>query len=359
MRLTKKNITYYLLDKGFLQPKSFLSGDYVVTQTMSRNCIFKIEHQQTNGLFIKQLLNQDTTNSYLMQKDATSHYLIHQSDLYKETATYIPKYYGYDPNHNILVTEYFKGTKNLHEVTYIEKQLSTKYAEKMAAILASFHFDIRSHLDEITSLQFYTKQLPWILNIGNIHNADPKGTNNSVILELHKHPELLKKIDTVASTWDAYSLIHGDVKWMNFIVMPNQEDVKLIDWEIADVGDPLWDVAGVFQSYLSSWVLSFNNQNVQQHIQYQGQEFLNLENILSIIKHFWDTYAALQEFTKEDKEDKLLKTLSYMAVRMVQTAFENNMSQIQLFANSARILQFSNHILTQTEAVAKEWNLID
>jgi thiamine kinase-like enzyme len=359
MRLTKKNITHYLLDKGFLEPTSFLSGDYMLTQSQSRNAIFKIQQQQEKGLFVKQLITQDSTNSYLMQKDATSHYLIHQSDLYKETATHIPDYYGYDPYHNILVTEYFANTKNVHEVTYRDKKLSEGHAVKMAHILASYHFDITDEIKNNSSLQFFSRQIPWILNTGQLLNSNPQGIKNTVIAEIHKHPDLIKRMEKVAAQWEVTSLIHGDIKWMNFIVMPNNEDIKLIDWEIADLGDPLWDVAGIFQSYFSSWVMSFNNHNIQQHQQMQGSEFLSIETIIPVVKLLWETYTSLQKFTSEEAKEKLLKTLSYMAARMLQTAFENNMAQQQISANSVRILQFCNHILSDVEGIAKQWNLID
>lgn len=359
MRLTKKNITHYLLDKGFLEPTSFMSGDYMLTQTQSRNSIFKIQQQQEKGLFVKQLVAQDATNSYLMQKDATSHYLIHQSNLYKETANHIPDYYGYDPYHNILVTEYFTNTQNVHEVTYRDKKLSKAHAVKMAHILASFHFDITDKIKDNSSLQFFSKQLPWILNTGQLLNSSSNGITNTVIAEIHKHQDLVQKIEKIASQWETTSLIHGDIKWMNFIVMPNNEDVKLVDWEIADLGDPLWDVAGVFQSYFSAWVLSFNNQNIQQHQQVQGNEFLSIEAITPVVKLLWNTYAEKQKFTPSESKEKLLKSLSYMSIRMIQTAFENNVAQKQLHPNSVRILQFCNHILGDAEGIAKQWNLID
>lgn len=359
MRLTKKNITFYLLDKGFLNPKAFLSGDYILTQSMSRNSIFKIQHQNSTGVFVKQLINQDVTNSYLMQKDATSHYLIHESGLYKETSSYIPKYYGYDPNHHILVTEFFVDTGNIHEETFAKKELSQHYAKQMAKILSSYHFDITKEVDHQSSLQFFGGQIPWILNLGNIGDTDSNGMNNVVLQEIRKHKQLSQKIDKVASTWEITSLIHGDIKWMNFIVMPDKKDVKLIDWEIADLGDPLWDVAGVFQSYLSSWVMSFDNSNNYQHVKMQGTEFLTLETIGPVIKIFWDEYAKLQKFTSSEKKKALLKTLAYMSVRMIQTAFESNMSNGTLLPNSARVIQFCDHILNDTEKIAYEWNLID
>lgn len=247
----------------------------------------------------------------------------------------------------------------MHEVIYRDKKLSKSHAVKMAHILASFHFDITEEIKENSSLQFFSKQLPWILNTSQLLNADPKNITNSVIAEIHKHQDLVKQIEKVASQWETTSLIHGDIKWMNFIVLPNNEDVKLVDWEIADLGDPLWDVAGVFQSYFSAWVLSFNNQNIQQHQQVQGTEFLSIEAITPIVKVLWDTYVEKQKFTPEEAKEKVQKALSYMAVRMIQTAFENNVAQNQIHPNSVRILQFCNHILGDAKAIAKQWKLID
>ena len=57
MRLTKKNITHYLLDKGFLEPASFMSGAYMLSQTQSRNAIFRIQQEDAKGLFVKQLIS--------------------------------------------------------------------------------------------------------------------------------------------------------------------------------------------------------------------------------------------------------------------------------------------------------------
>jgi thiamine kinase-like enzyme len=357
MRLTQKNITFYLLDKGFLHPDYFLSGDYTLSPQMSRNSIFKIQHQKDNGLFVKQLVQQDHTNRYLMQKDATSHYLIHQSNLYKETAQYIPKYYGYDPNHHILITEYFQNTKSIHEEVFRTKTISEAHAKKMAEILASFHFDIRDEINSDESLQFYSGDLPWILKMGNLSNTNGRGGNNGVVTEIQKNPNLVKKIENIAAQWETYSLIHGDVKWINFIVTEDGKDVKLIDWEIADLGDPLWDVAGALQSYFSSWILSFDNR-YKEYIKTPNTEFLTIEIMLPIIKIFWDTYAKLKKYSKADKKQKLLKTLKYTAARMIQTAFENNTSQNQIKNNSLKMIQFCDNLLTNTEQVANDWKLL-
>lgn len=358
MRLTQKNITFYLLDKGFLDPKYFLTGDYTLTTTMSRNSIFKIQHEKDNGLFIKQLVQQDPTNTYLMQKDATSHYLIHKSGLYKETAKYIPSYYGYDPNHHILITEYFKGTKNIHEEAFRTQTISESNARKMAQILATFHFDIRDQIDQDESLQFFYGDLPWILKIANLEDPNTQRMiHNGVIAEVHKNKDLVKRIEEVVTLWERTSLIHGDIKWVNFIVTPEDNEVKLIDWEIADLGDPLWDVAGAMQSYFSSWLLTYDRKYTE-YIKTPNTEFLSFESILPVVRIFWEEYAKCKKFSKQERNKKLIITLKFMVMRMIQTAFENNPSTTPLHNNSVKIIRFCDELLKNPEKVAKDWKLL-
>ena len=48
-------------------------------------------------------------------------------------------------------------------------------------------------------------------------------------------------------TWRAETFIHNDVKWDNFLVYARAgsrrlTQMKIIDWELANFGDPAWDV---------------------------------------------------------------------------------------------------------------------
>ena len=66
----------------------------------------------------------------------------------------------------------------------------------------------------------------------------------------------VNRVKQIGNKWQVKSLIHGDIRFANFILTGSTKTkIKLIDWEISDFGDPLWDVAGVFQSFLYYWVV--------------------------------------------------------------------------------------------------------
>lgn len=355
MRLTKRHIHHYLMDKGYLNPQSIVAGKYIVSQTSSRNSIFKITHGEPSGLFVKQLMDMDVQNIYLMQKDATVHYLIHNDSNFKKTATYLPKYYGYDPKENVFVTEYFPEAQNLYQLKVQQRKITLSQANQIAEILNSFHFDLSDQINENPSLQFFSHIVPWILNMGNKHIPDHLHPTNPVPSLIKKQSGIVKHLRRLRENWKGNSLIHGDVKWVNFIDNDPKSDngLKLIDWEIADIGDPLWDVAGVFQSFLSFWTYSFDNQNFSFK-KLNGLEDVDMKSMLPALHKFWNRYSELQSFDKDEKIEKLILIIKYTAARLFQTAYETNMAHEKLQPGSLRIIQLGQHMLDKPEELAKE-----
>ena len=60
-------------------------------------------------------------------------------------------------------------------------------------------------------------------------------------------PDLRQAFGRAASMWQASSLIHGDLRWSNVLAASDARGsrVWLVDWELACVGDPAWDVGSV------------------------------------------------------------------------------------------------------------------
>ncbi|BDS09690.1 phosphotransferase family protein [Aureispira anguillae] len=356
MRLTEKNIHHYLLDKGYLNVQLFMEGDYTLEHHRSRNSIFRVYQEAGTPLFVKQLVDINTENAYLMQKDATAHHLIHHCDVYLKARKFIPNFIGYDPSNQVLVTELFPTAKNLYEVILEHQTFSTSYAKKIAEILHSFHHPIQEELNHNSSLQFFNQQLPWIINVGEPQFMARHETN-PVIKTILEHQDLVHNLDRLRLEWKITSLIHGDVKWVNFVLVGQEEKkeeaLKLIDWEIANVGDPLWDVAGVFQSYLSSWVYSYNNGSLQHH-KFSGQEYISIPSIQSGIQAFWKNYAQLKAYSDQEEQLALNQVTRMTAARLLQTAFESNVQHPQLLPNTARIIQLCQHLFNQPEQIISD-----
>ena len=65
--------------------------------------------------------------------------------------------------------------------------------------------------------------------------------------------DLAAPITELARRWEAVAPIHGDVKFDNVLVALDPLDpapVRLIDWELAGLGLPAWDVAGIIDGHV-------------------------------------------------------------------------------------------------------------
>lgn len=365
MRLTKHNICNYLLDKGFISFKSVVDGDFSVIQQQGRNVVFKVMRTQNPGLFIKQLVDMSRQNTYLMQKEATCCWLFTNDPDYEPLKEFVTAYYGYDVQTQVLVTEFIQGAANLHDVYMKEGSQPQGYARQIGKILALLHVDIMDKVKENSSLQFFAQQIPWAMQFGEMNPASSfPGTAAPHLFQMvQQDPGFRAAVSKLKEEWQPSCLLHGDVKLANFISTPvdgneNGEEqeppVKLIDWEIADIGDPCWDIGGAFQAFLGPWVLSFDNQKPYQVEFLPAMKCFDLDHARSSIKAFWDSYKKEKKLDENQAREILLKSTKYTAARLLQTAVESVTMSPHVPPNSARLLQTAHNILANPgEAVNK------
>lgn len=359
MRLTLHNLAHFLVDKGFLHPEYLVNGHYKVIQRQSRNSIFEVFLEELpSGLFIKQLLSMDPQNAYLMQKDATVHCLIQQTDILAQMRPYIPQYYGYEPHNQVFVTEFFPDATSIHELIPKRKSIDQDELTQMAVILATLHQDLEKAIETSPELHFFNRQAPWIMLFADPDHPQVKSSEQTlgpVTRLIRQQPELIGLLEELRCQWKGNYLVHGDIKLINFIRVASnhQQPLKLIDWEIADLGDPLWDVAGLLQSLITLWIFAQNQNPMLQNQPQPGMEFLTWERVLSACQLFWQTYLnARAQFNPDpmlshaSEQEKLIR---FTAARMLQTACESNITQSQIQPQSNRIIQMASQMIAMPQ----------
>ena len=352
MRLTQKNLAHYLIDRDFLDMEDIMNGNYMLSQAQSRNAIFKVSLGCKTGRFVKQLISMDHQNAYFMQKDATMHYLIHHSELYKALRSGIPPYFGYDSKEHVFVTGYYPGAQNLFEWCEAHQKLSITHAQAIADLLSTLHLNIKNEIPKNPSLQFFNGELPWIIDV-------PKWTSapdDAFFQWLREDAYLTQQLDALRLGWSGDSLIHGDIKLVNFLVVEAGEaaQIKLIDWEIANLGDPLWDVAGLLQSYLFFWIVSrqpgpdgYQLPVLKAHWDAPSRH--------KVTTAFWEAYAGQQQWSDEELKAAKEKTVRYTAARLLQSAKElNQFNPAQFSPHSLQLIQLVRRLFKAPAKAAKD-----
>lgn len=357
MLLSPLNICYYLLDRGLIQLKDLVNGDYTVNMSSSRNNNFIINKKLANPIFVKQprTLSGEQANS--VRIEASCYWLANHDEAYHSLKSFLPKYHGYDYLNHVLMTECVKDSTDLYTFYAEKKKFIPAVPTQLAALLSSYHQKIFSENQRHKSEQLFKKGFPFIFHLGdkNIRSWwKPKKESEKQMLSLiEKDDNFRQLIENAAKEWKADGLIHNDIKSANFLINVKdleKEDIKvrLIDWELADLGDSCWDVAAVFKMYILFWIYSqdFSKKGLTQQKPYHDFDLFTIQSSIQI---FWKNYCQQMKVEEDTKGELLLKIAKFAALGLVQSCFETTTVADSLTPEGAQMLQLSVNILRNPE----------
>jgi thiamine kinase-like enzyme len=354
MLLNTESLCYYLLDRGLIQMDTVMAGDFTTVSEPTRNNIFKVLSRTGRNLFIKQVSNFDAHALSILKREAMAYRFISMHPEYAALAAMIPTLIDYDKDRHVLAVSYFPEHSSVHEYFFLKQQVLPAFAAKQAEIMASFHFPVNAGAD----ISAFPKTIPWILQLEQQgHHIPQTNSKNDLVGMIRGNAELMSMVNALRNEWQQTTFIHGDIKWTNFITPKTSTDasaMKLVDWEIADLGDPWWDVAGLLQSFLSTWLFGFDNLNATQHRLQPNMKPFDIEQVKPAAAHFWKTYIEARGISPADENQAIGKTMRYTAARMLQTSIEGIVQTPQIYPNNVRIVQVAFNILKTPEIAAQE-----
>lgn len=357
MLLTEHNIFYYLLDKGMVDAAPVINGEFTVRRSDSRNNNFLINREYSHHpYFIKQVKAQDAEKMETMRVEATAYMLADNDPQYKALKDFLPAFHHYDAAGHILITGQVKDAISVYDYYLQVNDFSNSIPSLLADILASFHKTISPGQQE-KSFQYFRKQMPWVFTIAATPpaNYSDATADQQLMQMIMRNKEFVQLLSQVTPLWQPVSLVHNDAKLNNFLAGYDHENnrinfVKLIDWELADIGDPLWDLASVMQNYLTLWITTDIPE--QQNNPYIKK--ITLQQVQPCLQQLWQRYAQQMKWTPQQVQTSLQKTICYCALKLVHTCFETTAQSPVLQPVTVKMLQTSINILrSPAEAAVK------
>lgn len=329
MFLTATNLPHYLMARGQVRAGELLDGELAVIDAGRRNRNFKILRGQQQGLFVKQvpLAAPETIGS--LHREAVCYQLAQDHAGFAVLKPLVPRLVDYDPRRHTLTVELLKDFENLNEFHHRVQGFPERVGALLGEALASYHGAAAQMLAEPDALTAFPRTPPWVLTIAwNAEQVMPSMSpgQRQIITLLRQSPRMLAAVGELAATWQPLCLIHGDIKWDNFLFSSSsdgREELRIIDWELADVGDAAWDVACVLTAYVQSWLMSIPVDPSQPD---PGvlvpHASLRLEATWPALRAFWSAYSRNRSLSPEQLEAQLLRCVRYAGVRFLLTAFE-------------------------------------
>ncbi|MBV9747043.1 MAG: phosphotransferase [Acidobacteriia bacterium] len=358
---TKNSIVHYLLSRNLLDYKTLVDGDVTVSEITSRNRNYAVLLGSRPGLFVKHIRPDQLGASHTLSREAYCYRMVAAEPAFAPLAALMPQFHAYDGHRHVLVIELLPQSESVANYYRRTADFGGDIAVRLGSALGTYHSNLARETEspawsKPAYQNLFPKAIPWILLF---HGPEGEGfrqlsaANTQLRGILNRYAEFPVHLDQLHAEWSINTLIHGDMKFENCVLCrpngANEPQLKVIDWEIADLGDGCWDVGAIFQSFLNLWVFSmpasFDTppEELETHAKYP------LNHMVPAIKAFWRAYADRLELEKEAEHTLLQRCVRHAAARMLQTVFESMNSQAQLSPNAVFLCQLSLNILLNTD----------
>jgi len=346
-RLTERTVIAFLGEKGLLNPQAIVDGQVKVQRVSRRNLSFRVTTTVDQNSFVKQGLGVERAST--VAREAAFLRTIDSSTNSERLRRYLPQVRDWDEERRILVFDLVPGARSLAEHHHQTGRWSSALARFTASALRELH-RWQPTSGDIAGGKEADGRPPWILSI---HRPDQAQLNrmSSGSLEIIKIVQaarpLVAAFDELRAGWRPSSIIHGDVKWDNFVVQPNRRAkgarLTLVDWEMVQRGDPLWDAGSYLSQYLDTWIASIPaaGSSVLSQARAAG---VPLERLQPAMRRFWESYAGGAGLETGDGV-ALEQMVRYAAARLVQTAVEGEFQSPVLSNTGVLRLQVAQNML--------------
>lgn len=350
MFISASDAAEFLIERALITPADIIEHPIAITDAGRRCRNFKVQISDQKGFFIKQIRTTAPDASATLTREAKFFALTADNDAFLKLKKIVPNYRDFDEGRQALVLDLIPEAENLSELHFRIARFPPEIGELLGRGLGSYHAYAGS-LAEAWSSGLFPAQKPWVLALspGSLSPLDTfgPGVGPEMIDMLRRRPFLLAHLSNLGQAYQFDALVHGDMKWDNFVVFPatasGAYDFKVIDWELADVGDAAWDIAAIFGSYIL-YVLLSQSQIPSDPLE-KPREDRQLANARPAMRRFWESYVETRGIEPDAARIGCLRTMTYLAGRLVLAVFEG-------LINRTLPLAQAEYLMTTAERIA-------
>ncbi|MET3135044.1 hypothetical protein AAKU55_005347 [Oxalobacteraceae bacterium GrIS 1.11] len=332
--LDETQLARVLIEMDLVSRKAFVGGSVRFTLADRRNRNVKIALEGTDGLFTKQAKSYEALITLQRESAALDLLSLTEDDL----SNHLPKKIAFNNGFGLLVTKLIADGRSLHDVLLHSGRIQARHARMAGAVLAGVH------RRAIPANHDHGIRIPHTLELNRPHYTllNSLSPANLKLLEAIQNDHALSSgLDRLRANWQPCAFIHGDAKLDNMVVA--RDSVSLVDWELATIGDPRWDVGTVFSSFLSNWVGSMPMAHGASHELMTREARLHIDKLQTSARWFWLAYASTSGLDPSGPFRE--EAMAYCGGRLMQTAYEYMQHASRLTANAIYMMQMAANIL--------------
>jgi aminoglycoside phosphotransferase (APT) family kinase protein len=352
--------TSFLVDRGLVDTSAIIDGELCIRSQARRNRNLKVEGPGGAGYLIKQPDDPRHGGLATLRRELAFHRFCRTEPTVERVTRFIPRLVDADHDKGLLVFALVPDAGTFDSVLYTEnsRQRAIASGRRLGSHLATLHqcFGSQPPRNDRRLAEF-PDHLPWALRL---HKPAPallailSAANYQTVRILQTQDGLAKRLDHLAHECRPDTVIHGDMKFNNVLIQPGPHpptsapaQVWIVDWEMVQLGDPAWDLAGLLQDFLVRWIGSMPISGELSSDERIARASLPLAGLRDTIRSLWDGYRRTADLTFHDGDRFLQRAVSLSAARLIQSAYESMCQAQRLEGLTVLLLQTAANILAQ------------
>jgi Ser/Thr protein kinase RdoA (MazF antagonist) len=281
-------LTRLLVEGGLIGEDDVVGGDLVLRDLSRRNPNVLVERRRRPTLFVKTASGAERRGA--LEREANRYRSLDRAGL----ASLAPRLLAHDRARGMLVLEGLPGARDLRAVHLGEERFPSKLGALLGDALGALHGAAhRSSGDEPSG------GAPWVFTIHRPTVDDLRELHPSsldLVRVIRREPGIGRRLDDLRARWTAATTIHNDLKWDNVMVVQSARGgpsaLRIVDWEHAREGDPLWDVGSAVAGYLGFWVYSIDVRPGVPAAELPSRARFPLESMAPAVGALWSAYCS-------------------------------------------------------------------
>jgi len=331
----------YLVDRGLLSARDLLDQRLTAFDRSSRHTNWAIQSTHAS-LFLKSAVDLSDADALGREAHLIEWLRTHHSAL----RAYLPELRIADGAAGIAVYELVAPAPRAVSSRWLQRGPTRARAAELGGALGTLH------RESAPEFPWLAHDQPWPLWI-DAPQVDTLETMSAgffaLVRAIQADANLCGSMVSIRSGWQSSAIVHGDLKWENLLPARGrpQPSLVIVDWEAAHIGDPAWDVGGIFASWLVAWL--FREPGA---LQQSESALAALRRAWDPLRAFWRNYRAARELDADTAEVEVSRSMSFAAVRLLQFAAEQVQFSASLTPHSGALVKLASNIAARPREAA-------
>lgn len=314
--LATLEVFHHLLRIGALPADACLDEPIVIREILQRNVAHRVERPD-GSLFVKQPTDDASSRGQAAWMEATLYWLAANDPAFAPLRRFLPRFVHYDMPRRVLVLELVEHAVDLHAHAHRSSRAPAAVLAHVGEAFALLHGPIAARVRQSRGRALFRPMPPWLLTLLDVSACTFQARTRAgaeMLAHVRRTSALAAPLDVIARLWSPRTIVHGDTKWTNVLVVSTpggSDETKVIDWELAGIGDPAWDLAG-FACGAAAFAAT-RAPGVQPTAAEIAAGFMPL----------WNRYVEVASFDALAARTMLELTIRFLGARLVQFCLES------------------------------------